>query len=231
MEYLTQNVVLPYLRERFQLTGTIKARVLHVAGVGESTIDDWIGDLETSPNPTVGLLAHPGQVDVRITASAPSLDEANQLIEAMEAIVRQRISEGLYGSDADTLEGVLLDSLHRRGWRAVVLECGLQGALRSRLERARFPFDDLRVVQEAVPPADLRHLTAAFQAERGAECALGISLFTGPEKHTAHFTLISPAGSEDVTRSYGGERALANPWSVHTGLELLRRKIIETTTA
>jgi competence/damage-inducible protein CinA-like protein len=73
MEYLTQNVVLPYLRDRFQLSGTIKARVLHVAGVGESTIDDWIGDLETSTNPTVGLLAHPGQVDIRITASAESV--------------------------------------------------------------------------------------------------------------------------------------------------------------
>ena len=92
MEYLTQNVVIPYLRERFQLTGTIKARVLHVAGVGESQVDEWIGDLETNPNPTVGLLAHPGQVDVRITAKANSMAEADRMIAEMEARVRERIT-------------------------------------------------------------------------------------------------------------------------------------------
>ncbi len=70
MEYLTENTVLPYLRGRYQLTGTIKTRVLHVAGLGESQIDEWIGDLELLGNPTVGLSAHPGLVDIRITAKA-----------------------------------------------------------------------------------------------------------------------------------------------------------------
>ena len=46
MEYLMENAVLPYLRQRYELTGIIKARVLHTAGVGESQIDELIGDLE-----------------------------------------------------------------------------------------------------------------------------------------------------------------------------------------
>ena len=46
MEYLMQNQVLPYLRERYKLSGVIKARVLHTSGVGESQIDERIGDLE-----------------------------------------------------------------------------------------------------------------------------------------------------------------------------------------
>ena len=78
MEYLIENRVIPYLKEHFQILGTIKASVLHAAGVGESQVDEWIGDLETLINPTVGLLAHPGQVDIRVTAKAGSQEEADR---------------------------------------------------------------------------------------------------------------------------------------------------------
>jgi len=54
MEFLIQKKVLPYLRKRYDLTGVIKARVLHTSGVGESQIDERIGDLEQRSNPTVG---------------------------------------------------------------------------------------------------------------------------------------------------------------------------------
>ena len=56
MEYLIENRVIPYLKEHFHILGMIKASVLHAAGVGESQVDEWIGDLETLLNPTVGLL-------------------------------------------------------------------------------------------------------------------------------------------------------------------------------
>ncbi|MFN2128415.1 MAG: competence/damage-inducible protein A, partial [Anaerolineales bacterium] len=39
MEHLMQVEVLPYLKNRFKLTGVIKSRVLHTSGVGESQID------------------------------------------------------------------------------------------------------------------------------------------------------------------------------------------------
>ena len=58
MEYLLEHAILPYLRERYQLTDVIKTRLLHTAGVGESQIDDKIADLERLSNPTVGLAAH-----------------------------------------------------------------------------------------------------------------------------------------------------------------------------
>jgi nicotinamide-nucleotide amidase len=139
MEYLMQNTILPYLRERFALRGTIKARVLHVAGVGESTVDEWIGDLEALPNPSVGLLAHPGQVDIRITAKAESTESADLMIAEMEARVRERVKEGLYGADQDTLEEVVMQELQNRGWSLAVLECGLKGNLYNRLKRLNIP--------------------------------------------------------------------------------------------
>ncbi len=46
MEYLLEREVLPYLEMRFKNSGVIKARTLHTVGIGESRIDDLIGDLE-----------------------------------------------------------------------------------------------------------------------------------------------------------------------------------------
>jgi nicotinamide-nucleotide amidase len=228
MEYLTQNAVIPYLRERFQLTGTIKARVLHVAGVGESTVDEWIGDLEVETNPTVGLLAHPGQVDIRITAKADSMSEADRLIADMEARVRERVPEGLYGADQETLENTLLQALRDRGWRAVLVECGLAGALRSRMETHHFPSDDIRVIAEPCTNEALLDQLQQFMQQRGTQAALGISLDHSPDKHLLELALITPQGIAEIHRSYGGERALSGPWAVNTGLEMLRRKLSES---
>jgi nicotinamide-nucleotide amidase len=228
MEHLTQYVVIPYLRDRFQLTGTIKARVLHIAGVGESTVDDWIGDLETNTNPTVGLLAHPGLVDVRITAKAESLAEADRLIADMEAQVRERILEGLFGADSETLEGTTLQALRDHNWNAALVECGLNGALRTRMEKLHFPVDNILVVEAACPPETLREQVQLFKQQRNADIALGVSLHPTPEKHLLEIVVAAPDQVLEVTRSFGGERALSSPWSVNTALEMLRRAVVES---
>ena len=94
MEYLMANAVIPYLKQRFDLKGMIKARILRTAGGGESAIDELISDLETLSNPTVGLAAHAGSVDVRITAKAGSQQEADDLIAPVEEDLRQRLATG-----------------------------------------------------------------------------------------------------------------------------------------
>jgi nicotinamide-nucleotide amidase len=227
MEYLTQNVVVPYLRDRFQLTGTIKARVLHIAGVGESTVDDWIGDLMMNPNPTVGLLAHPGQVDIRITAKADTMTEADGLIANMEAQVRQRVQEGLYGVDFETLEETILQSLRDHNLTAAMVECGLNGALRSKMERVRFPEENVLIMQDPLMEDELRQQVENYRSQRRTEVALGISLLPTTEKHILYIYVVTPTSAELHTRSFGGERALSSPWSVNTGLEMLRRKVLE----
>ena len=109
MKFLFETRVAAYLREHYALGGSIiKARVLKTAGAGESALDAMIGDdLLTASNPTVGLAAHSGQVDVRITAKAPSLEEADAMIAATEAVLRARIGEHVFGVDGDKLDDAL----------------------------------------------------------------------------------------------------------------------------
>src|SRR5688572_23959354 len=76
MEYILHESIIPYLQKRFNLNQIIKIRILHCAGLGEGLIDEKIDDLEKLSNPTVGLAAHTGVVDIRIAAKAKDEAEA-----------------------------------------------------------------------------------------------------------------------------------------------------------
>ncbi len=103
LEYLYENAVKPILKDNFRLDGVIKTRIIHTAGVGESVIDSMIGDLELLQNPTVGLAAHPGNVDIRITARAESAEAADEMINKIAEIVEHRLSPAIFGFDGETL--------------------------------------------------------------------------------------------------------------------------------
>ncbi len=136
MEYLLQHTVLPYLRRRFDLRSLIKARILRTAGIGESQIDSRLGDLLTAANPTIGLAAHAGQTDVRITAKAESEEQADRLIAPVEAEVRERLGKVSYGTGKETVQEVLLRCLAQAGMTLSVAEAGTGGLLTNRLATA-----------------------------------------------------------------------------------------------
>jgi nicotinamide-nucleotide amidase len=108
MKWLVENEVIPYLRNKFGLTQMIHYRVLKVADLGESAVDDRIGHLIADlKNPTVGILAHPGQVDVRITARAETIEDANTLINDVDFKVRKLLGDNVFAVDGQTIESTI----------------------------------------------------------------------------------------------------------------------------
>ncbi len=76
-----------------------------MAEIGESSVDDRIGHLiAESSNPTVGVLAHPGQVDVRIAAKAATIEGAHKLIAPVEVEVRRLLGRQVFAVDDETME-------------------------------------------------------------------------------------------------------------------------------
>ncbi len=223
MEYLMKNAILPYLRRKFELRGIIKARNIHTAGAGESLIDNLIGDLEGLSNPTVGLAAHSGQVDVRITAKAESEAEADRLILPVENLVRQRLNEWIYGVDEETLEAVALDAVEKRGWTLAVVEAGLSGNLIRRLAGAGKAFLGGESLPEISSPETLQTATEAYRRWRKAEVGLGVTVMPGNEKQEVLIVLITPDEARHFTRPYGGPPEYAPRWAVHHSLDILRR--------
>jgi nicotinamide-nucleotide amidase len=222
MEYLMQNAIVPYLRQHYALLGIIKARVLHTAGVGESQIDELIGDLETLSNPTVGLAAHSGQVDVRITAKASSETEADVMIQSIEEQVRQKLGKWIYGSDQDSLEEVALQAIGNKGWTLSVVEAGLGGHLIRRLAALQGPFRGGEVLAESPDPDELVAFTEGYRQSRGADVGLGVGIYPSQEKQDVYFVLITPFGKQQFTRPYGGPPDYASRWALHHSLDIIR---------
>ena len=95
LKAMLDGVVIPYLCWKFEIKRTIHYRVLKVYGMGESRVDEAIGDMiNANTNPTIGLLASREAVRVRIAARAATQEDAETLIEPVDVLVRQRL-EGL----------------------------------------------------------------------------------------------------------------------------------------
>ncbi|MBN1265068.1 MAG: CinA family nicotinamide mononucleotide deamidase-related protein [Anaerolineales bacterium] len=133
METLMVQSVLPAIRSRFEVNGIIQARLLHTVGVGESRIDEKIGVFETYSNPTVGLAAHAGQVDIRLTARAENEEEAQKMLDPLEQEVRNLLGDRIYGVDDTSLEEAALQPYKNNHQTVAVIESGLGGQLSAKL--------------------------------------------------------------------------------------------------
>ncbi|MBA4398774.1 MAG: hypothetical protein C0396_02735 [Anaerolinea sp.] len=216
---------MPILDDRFKLRGIIKAYVLHAAGVGESQVDEWIGELETSANPTVGLLAHPGQIDIRVTAKASSELEADAMIQEMVSQVHQRVGEAIFGSNQETLEQVVLTRLSLQGWKLSLVECGFGGAIFERLAKAGFSTGQSLNLAGSCQPGDLQQETLSFHRQQATDVTLGAGFYPGPIMQTLYLYLIMPNSTVEQHRSYGGPPQLGPAWAVQTALDFIRRNI------
>jgi competence/damage-inducible protein CinA-like protein len=217
MEYILHESVIPYFQKRFSLNEIIKIRILHCAGLGEGMIDEKIDDLETLSNPTVGLAAHTGVVDIRIAAKAPNEPEADRMIADIENQIRERLGDAVFGADEDTLEEVALNVVAKRGWSLIGVESGLKGLLARKLPHT--------VSIPDLSPASLMGALRAARAESNVEAGLGVAVYL--EERAAEIALITPHGEKTHRITYGGPPRSLPVWSVNLALDWLRRRAQE----
>ena len=120
MKTLLGSDVLPIIKSKFPIESAIVIRTIHTAGIGESSVDELVSDLEKMSNPTVGLAAHPGQVDIRITAKANTRELAQELIAPVEIKVRQLLGDYIYGEDDITLDKVISDEIKLKNINLII---------------------------------------------------------------------------------------------------------------
>ena len=176
MKWLMEHEVVPYLRKRWDLEQVIHHRVLKVGELGESAVDHRIGAIMTaSTNPKVGVLAHPGQVDVRISARAGSAEAARRMIEPTEAEIRVALGDHVFAVDEETLESVVAAALARRGWQVASYEDRTGGTVAAALREATGE----RFVEGRIVTADaarVRLAEAAGEQAHGSGAALASAL-------------------------------------------------------
>jgi nicotinamide-nucleotide amidase len=223
MKFLMEHSIIPYLQHHYDIHGIIKTRVLHTVGVGESQIDDLISDLEELSNPTVGLAAHSGQVDVRITAKAESEVALAEMISPVENTLRDRLGDCIYGVDQESLEEIAMRSIEKHNWSLTVIEAGLGGYLIRRLACSKSSFLRGQVLAEPIPPDELLKLSESYRQSQNAEVALGVTLSHNGEMYNADLLLITPLEKQQYHRRYGGPPEYASFWAFNQSMDMIRR--------
>jgi nicotinamide-nucleotide amidase len=127
--------VVPYLKERVgEKSGIIRSRILKIAGLGESSVEDKIKHLLSSTNPTVAPYASLGEVQLRITAKSADSAEADKLIDEMDRKLVQVLGDRVvFGRDQDTLEKVVVGKLIDRGLKLSIAESCTGGLISNRI--------------------------------------------------------------------------------------------------
>jgi nicotinamide-nucleotide amidase len=217
MEYILHESIIPYLQKRYNLDQIIKIRVLHCAGLGEGLIDEKIADLETLSNPTVGLAAHTGVVDIRIAAKAKNETEADEMIANIEKEIQERLGDVVFGADEDKLETITLREVAKRGWTLTAIESGLDGLLARKIPHTT-SFADLN-------PVALMVALHAARVESNADAVVGVAIY--PEERAAEIALITPKGEKTHHITYGGPPRSLPRWAVNLALDWLRRRAME----
>jgi len=231
MDAIIQRSVIPMLRSRYHLDTVIQIHVLHSAGVGESQVDEWIGEFEHASNPTVGLLAHPGQVDIRIAAKAATVQDANRMITEVAEKIRQRVGDAIYGADDETLEGVLAQRLSLSGWSLTVIESGFGGALSERFAIQGLPNLPVKPSDTLTTPAELTQVVRNMTETNPVQLAVGALYIPGEDRQGLYLFAATPHGEVESNRSYGGHPSLGIPWAIASTIDFIRRNIPQNTGA
>lgn len=100
-----RNRAIPYLQAFTD--GVLVSRTLKIFGMGESSVESLLRDrMNALENPTLAPYAKLGEVELRITAKAPTEAEARGLIAPVEQEVRDLLGDFVYGADVKNLAEV-----------------------------------------------------------------------------------------------------------------------------
>lgn len=248
MMRMWEHEAVPRLRPR---TGaTLFTRILRVAGVGESTVEERLGDLIHSENPTVATYAKTDAVNVRITAKAATERAGQALVDAMEAQARAALGErNVFGVDDDTLPGVILQALEQRSETLAVMESCTGGLLASMITdtpgssvafrggivsyttaiKAQFGVPEAILREHGVVSVETARAMAQAARERlGASVGVGVTGVAGPDSQEGkpvgevHIAVATATGVRDTSQQWRGSRADIKNRAALTALNLLR---------
>ncbi|MCE5313431.1 MAG: competence/damage-inducible protein A [Armatimonadota bacterium] len=244
--------VLPYLRERVgSESGIIRSRILRVVGLGESSVEDTIKRLLKSTNPTVAPYASLGEVQLRITANAANVVEADKLIDEMDRRIVELLGDRVFGRDGQTLEQVVVKTLVRRGLTLALAESCTGGLIANRItdipgSSATFMAGvvsysneakmnilgvDERLLIEygAVSEQTARSMAEGARRKLGVDVAVSVTGIAGPAGGTpekpiglVYMALASGAGTIAQRHQFAGTRVDVKLRSSQAALDMLR---------
>ena len=218
MQHLFLKTVLPFLCKKYSLNQVIHSVIIHTAGIGESMVDEQIGDLETMQNPTVGLTAHPGLVDIRVTAKAKSLNEAMKIIDPIVQDLYKRLGNNIFGLGEITIQD-LIKNFKEKNRSEIVLVLSKEWSVIGN-ELKEFHIVD-QVEHSSCEPGELEKLVQKIY--NGChKITAGINLTRTTDRISLKMVFCSQKGCVTETRFFAGHPSLTHEWVKNIFLNFLR---------
>jgi len=257
MSAMFAGSVLPRLQSELRGAGVIFERRLHTFGMAESRVNELLRDLLEKPAPRMGLIAKTGVIDIRLTATGDSLEEAKLIVAETEAEVRSRLGEAVFGSDLQTLESVVAEMLMEREIKIAVAESCTGGLLAKRLTdisgissvfmEGWVTYSNEAKMKRLGVPARLIRQKGSVSAEvakamaegarkrAGTDISLAVTGIAGPTGGTpdkpvglTYVALASPEGTQVQEFRFPGNRADVRDRTVKAALNMVRLYLLKT---
>jgi nicotinamide-nucleotide amidase len=256
MRAMISQQAVPWIVKRYGIEGTIVTRVLKTIGLGESDLDSRIADLfHAGVNPSIAVLAHYGQVDVKLTAKAETRELAIAMIDKLEPLVRERLPDCIYAVDGGPIEQVVGDMLRARRWTLATAESCTGGLIASTIttvpgssdyylggvvsyaNEAKLDFLDVapELVERhgAVSAEVATAMAVGVQGRLHASCAIAVTGVAGPgggseEKPIGlvYVALATPDGGADVRKlMLPGDREMVQRRAATAALTMLWKAV------
>jgi nicotinamide-nucleotide amidase len=255
-----ENLVLPELREK---AGEIfvKRRVLRVAGMGESAVDEKIAPVYLQfKNPQTTILFNKSEIEIHLTAQGETEAEAEKLLDEAALKIAEPLGVAVFAMNGEKMEQVVGNLLTENKKTLSVAESCTGGLISGRLTEipgssAYFIEGVTAYANEAktrtlnVPSeliakhgavsAEVAEAMAKGMRERAAtDYAISVTGIAGPgggsEEKPIGLVYIGFA-SENETKSIKimlpGDRNLIRWRASQAALDLLRRKMLKTLSA
>ena len=256
MKPMFEEQVLPRLRARAGATRVVRRRVLRIAAMPESEVDEIAAPVYGRfENPKTTILGAAGQVELHLVAQGDDVAQAEERIEALALELRAALAHRLYDENGRDLPHVVVDLLRGLGLTLSLAESCTGGLLSARLtevpgasavlERAFVTYANRAKIEEVgVDPALLEHHgavsaeVAAAMAEgarrvAGTDVGVGITGIAGPDGGSAlkpvGLVFVATAGRAGarVRRSlFPGGRERVRFQATQVALEMVRRGLL-----
>ena len=249
MTGMWSNDVGPRLAARSDGTVLI-SRTLKTTGLGESTLDEALGDIRAGEDPTVGVYHKADGVHVRLASKALDEATARARIEPVEAAIGALLGDNIWGADEDTFQEAVARLLDSRGLSIALMESCTGGLLASTITdvpgasrffrgglvtytaeaKIHYGVDpDVIEAHGVVSNETASAMAAAVRKQFNADIGVGITGVAGPEPHGGQPVGAVCLGVETPDESYATgytfaqTRAAIKARAVTSALTLIRR--------
>ena len=255
MKPMFENHVQPRLAEKAGHVRVVR-RVMRVAGIGESAVDEKIAPIYTRyDNPQTTILFNQSEIEIQLTARGRTEADAELLLDKLSGEIEERLGHAIFAFRGEKMEEVVGLRLSVGGYTLAVAESCTGGLIAQRITEVAgsskyfveavvaysndaktrtLGVEPILLLEHGAVSAAVAEAMAEGVRKRAAtDFGLSVTGIAGPSGGTedkpvglVFIALASEVGTEHRKLTIPGDRHLVRWRASQAALDLLRRRLI-----